>query len=150
MAPSGAQALRLAGVLRAINLMAPPLMAALASRWIADGTLEGITSAIRDENRERQKIASAVLGEASFAADPSGHHLWLWMPQHWRAVDFTEHADRSGVAIVPSSAFSIAAVPPQAVRVSLGVAPDRGSLEDALTLLRDLISQPSVTTRAVV
>jgi DNA-binding transcriptional MocR family regulator len=72
------------------------------------------------------------------------------MPQHWKAVDFAEHADRSGIAIVPSSIFSVAAMPAEAVRVSLGVAPDRAALEDALTLLANLISQPSLSTRAVV
>lgn len=150
VAPGNAQALRLAGVMRATNLMAPPLMAALASRWIADGSLEAITAAIREENTERQKLAAQVLREAKFAADPHGHHLWLWLPQHWRAADFAGHADRSGVAIVPSSAFSIATFPPEAVRVSLGVAPDRAALEDALTLLAGLISQPSLAARAVV
>jgi DNA-binding transcriptional MocR family regulator len=85
-----------------------------------------------------------------FAADPHGHHLWLWMPSHWRAAEFAEHADRSGISIVPSSIFSVAAMPVEAVRVSLGVAPDRAALEDALTLLANLISQPSLATRAVV
>lgn len=150
VAPGNAQALRLAGVLRATTLMAPPLMAALASRWIADGLLDGITTAIREENAERQKLAAVILGGAKFAADPHGHHLWLWMPQHWKAVDFAEHADRSGIAIVPSAIFSVAAMPAEAVRVSLGVAPDRAALEDALTLLANLLSQPSLATRAVV
>jgi DNA-binding transcriptional MocR family regulator len=150
VAPGNTQALRLAGVLRATTLMAPPLMAALASRWIADGVLEAITAAIRDENAERQKLAASCLAGTKFAADPHGHHLWLWMPSHWRAADFAEHADRSGIAIVPSSTFAITSTPVEAVRVSLGVAPDRAALEDALTLLANLISQPSLTTRAVV
>ncbi|MDB5524569.1 MAG: putative HTH-type transcriptional regulator [Rhizobium sp.] len=150
VAPDNTQARRLAGILRATNLMAPPLNAALASRWIADGTLASIAKAIREENAERQKLAAAVLEGTSFAADPFGHHLWLWLPSHWRAADFAQHADRSGVAIVPSSAFSIAAQPPEAVRISLGVAPDRPALEDALTLLASLIDQPSLATRAVV
>lgn len=150
VAPGVTRALRLAGVLRATNLMAPPLMATLASRWIADGTLDDITAAIRAENVERQKLASSVLGDATFAADPHGHHLWLRLPPHWRATDFAEHADRSGIAIVPSTAFSTAAASPEAVRVSLGVAPDRAALEDALTLLAALLQQPSLTTKAVV
>ncbi len=150
VAPGNTQALRLAGVLRATTLMAPPLMAALASRWIADGVLDEITAAISDENVERQKLAAAILGDASFAADPHGHHLWLRMPPHWRATDFAEHADRSGLAIVPSITFSVALLPADAVRVSLGVSPDRAALEDALTLLAGLISQPSLATRAVV
>jgi len=150
VAPGNTQALRLAGVLRATTLMAPPLMAALASRWIADGVLDAITRALRDESAERQKLAARILGELNFAADPHGHHLWLPMPPQWSAADFAERAGRSGVAIVPSSVFSVAATPAEAVRVSLGVAPDRAALEDALTLLADLISEPSLTTRAVV
>jgi DNA-binding transcriptional MocR family regulator len=150
IAPGNTQALRLAGVLRATTLMAPPLMAALASRWIADGVLEAITAAIRDENAERQKLAASLLADTKFAADPHGHHLWLAMPPHWRAADFAEHADRSGIAIVPSSTFSVAAISVEAVRVSLGVAPDRAALKDALTLLANLISQPSLAARVVV
>ncbi|MDL2402459.1 PLP-dependent aminotransferase family protein [Rhizobium mayense] len=150
VAPSASQALRLAGVLRATILMAPPLMSALASRWIGDGTLEGITDAIRAENVERQKLASSIFGDTAFAADPHGHHLWLHLPDHWRAADFAEHADRAGVSIVPSSIFATTAYPREAVRISLGVAPDRGALEDALTLLSSLLAQPSLTSRAVV
>lgn len=150
VAPSSSKALRLAGVLRAIILMAPPLMSALASRWIAEGTLDEIAKAIRAENVERQKLAASILGEMGFAADPHGHHLWLRLPDHWRAAEFAEHADRAGVSIVPSSAFAVAAHPIEAVRISLGVAPDRGALEDGLTQLASLISQPSLTSRAVV
>ncbi|NLS06137.1 PLP-dependent aminotransferase family protein [Rhizobium sp. P32RR-XVIII] len=150
VAPNASQALRLAGVLRATILMAPPLMSALASRWISDGTLEGIANAIRAENVERQKLASSILRDIPFAADPHGHHLWLRLPDHWRAADFAEHADRAGVSIVASSAFATSAHPIEAVRISLGVAPDRGALEDALTLLSGLIAQPSLASRAVV
>ncbi|MET3528686.1 aminotransferase-like domain-containing protein [Phenylobacterium koreense] len=150
VAPTSAKALLLAGVLRATILMAPPLMSALASRWIADGALDDIAKAIRAENAERQKLATSILGGFGFAADPHGHHLWMRLPGHWRAVDFAEHADRAGVSIVPSSAFATVAHPVEAVRISLGVAPDRGDLEDALTQLASLITQPSLGARAVV
>jgi DNA-binding transcriptional MocR family regulator len=150
VAPSASKALQLAGVLRATILMAPPLMSALASRWITEGALDQITKAIRDENAGRQKLAAAILGARGFAADPHGHHLWLRLPDHWRAADFAQHADRAGVSIVPSSAFAVIAHPVEAVRISLGVAPDRGDLEDGLTQLANLISQPSLGTKAVV
>ncbi len=150
VAPNAGQALRLAGVLRATILMAPPLMSALASRWIGDGTLESITDAIRAENVERQKLAAAIFSDTTFAADSYGHHLWLSLPSHWRAADFAEHADRVGVSIVPSSTFATTSYPREAVRISLGVAPDRGALEDALTLLSSLLAQPSLASRAVV
>lgn len=150
VAPNASKALRLASVLRATILMAPPLMSALASRWIVEGALDEIAKAISVENVERQKLAATILGEASIAADPHGHHLWLRLPDHWRAADFAEHADRAGVSIVPSSAFATTAHPIEAVRISVGVAPDRGALEDGLTQLASLLSQPSLGTRAVV
>ncbi|MEO9336680.1 PLP-dependent aminotransferase family protein [Mesorhizobium sp. SB112] len=150
VAPSGTKALRLAGVLRATILMAPPLMSALVSRWIVEGALDEITRSIREENAERQKLAASILGDLGYAADPWGHHLWLRLPEHWRAADFAEHADRAGVSIVPASAFATVAHPIEAVRISLGVAPDREDLEDGLTQLAGLITQPSLSTRAVV
>ncbi|MDK1376795.1 MULTISPECIES: PLP-dependent aminotransferase family protein [unclassified Sinorhizobium] len=150
VAPSAAKALRFAAVLRASILMAPPLMTALVSRWISEGTLEEITRLIRAENAERQKLASTILEGSNFAGDPNGHHLWLHLPDHWRASDFAAHADRVGISIVPSSAFAIVAHPVEAVRISLGVAPDRGDLEDGLILLASLISQPPLGTKAVV
>ncbi len=150
VAPSSTKALLLAGVLRATILMAPPLMSALVTRWIADGVLDEIAKSIRLENAERQKLAASILRGVDFAADPHGHHLWMRLPGHWRASDFAEHADRVGVSIVPSTAFATVAHPIEAVRISLGVAPDRGDLEDGLTQLASLISQPSLGARAVV
>ncbi|HWL06670.1 MAG TPA: PLP-dependent aminotransferase family protein [Xanthobacteraceae bacterium] len=134
VAPSATMALRLAGVLRATVLRAPPLMSALVSRWIAEGALDELTSAIRNENAERQKLATSILGDAAFAADPYDHHLWLRLPEHWRTADFAEHTDRAGVSIMPASAFATVAHPVEAVRISLDVTPDRGDLEDETDL----------------
>ncbi|CAI9404568.1 Histidinol-phosphate aminotransferase [Pleomorphomonas sp. T1.2MG-36] len=150
LAPGAASALRLAGVLRATSLMAPPLMSALVSRWIVEGALDELAGAISAENAARQALAATILGAAVYAADPHGHHLWLRLPAHWRAADFAEHADRAGVSIVPASAFATLAQPVEAVRISLGVAPDRGDLEDGLIQLSSLMSQPAFATRAVV
>lgn len=149
-APNVNMAMRLAGTLRATVLMAPPLGAALASRWIGDGTLEGIASAVRAENVERQTLAASMLGDVAFAADPHGYHLWVRLPDHWRASDFAEQADRTGVAIAPSSAFAIAPHPPETLRLSLGAAADRDALQQGLELVADLMAQPSLAIRAVV
>lgn len=74
----------------------------------------------------------------------------MYLPEYWRASAFAEHADRAGVSIVPASAFAVGASSPEAVRISVGVAPDRGALEDGLIQLANLISQPSRSARAVV
>ena len=150
VAPSQAQMLHLAGVLRATILMASPLMAALASRWILDGELDEITRAIREENMARQQLAASILKAASFAADPCGHHLWLRLPPSVSASDFAEQANRSGIAVVPSAAFAVGPSSTEAVRVSLGAAVNRAALEDALSLLVSMCSHPFLAARAVV
>lgn len=131
---------QLSAEMRSTSLMASPLTSALAARWIADGTLDGIVEAIRHENSERQAIARRVLGDAA-VAHPEGHHLWLALPDHWHRDAFVGHALHLGLAVVPSDAFATAARPPEAVRVSLGVVPDREQLERALARLARLIER---------
>lgn len=150
VAPDAARAARLAAVIRAVNLMVPPINAALASRWIATGILDDIAIAIRDENIARQKIAKAALGDAQIAADKCGSHLWMRMPPHWRATDFVQHAGRSGISVVPASVFAIGTAETEALRLSLGVAPDRDALVGALKQLAYLLSQPSGAAKAIV
>lgn len=150
VAPGAAQAMRLAGVLRAVSLMVPPINAAVVSRWILTGIVDDLTVAIRDENVARQKIAKTIFAGANISADRCGHHIWLRMPSHWRAADFVDHAGRSGISVVPGSIFATGPDVPEALRLSLGVAPDRDELVDALKQLASLLSQPSVAVRAIV
>lgn len=140
-APSAAAASRLQSVLRATNLMPAPVNAAVCSNWIGNGTLDRVTLAIRRENNARHQLARKAFGHERFAADPDGHHIWLHLPALWRADDFADHAARSGISVVPDSAFAISETNVQAVRLSLGVAPSRAVLTDALSTLSALISQ---------
>lgn len=147
--PTPMDAQRLAGVLRATSLMAPPLFAALASRWIADGSLIQIAEAIRIENQGRHAMAAEILSPWPFFADPVAPHLWLPLPGGRRAAEFADHARRFGLAILPSSAFAPDPMPQQAIRVSLGVASGRAPLRDALSLLADLLAQPPLSRTVV-
>ena len=149
-APGTAAAAGMSKNLRATVLMASPLMAAVASRWIGDGMILDIVAAIRGESRARQKIAATVLLDLEFEADPCGHHLWLPLPVHWRAVEFAYYAERSGLSIVPGSAFATVSPAPNTVRLSLGAAASRATLISALSRLRDILAQPPVSARALV
>ena len=152
VAPDAKGAARLAERQRASLLMPPPLMTALASRWIEDGMLTALAEGIRQENRARQALAAGILGPAArIHADPCGHHLWLQLPDPWRADGFADQAGRAGVAIVPASAFTLDGAAEEAVRVSLGVATDLGVLEDGLLRLATLLAHPPETrSRAIV
>lgn len=150
VAPTPPDALRLAAVLRATVMMAPPMLAALARSWMVDGSLQALTDAIRDENRARQALAARIFAGLDHEAAPEGQHIWMRLPDHWRAGDLAEYADRAGISIVPASAFGTAPPRHEAVRISLGVAPDRELLEEGLNLLASLIALPSMGARAVV
>src|SRR5262245_50564203 len=68
---------RLAASLRATTWAAPPLMAALVSAWIRDGTADALVADRRREAEGRQARARALLSGARFDAHPSGYYLWL-------------------------------------------------------------------------
>ncbi len=148
--PSKQATAQLAAVLRATNLMAPPLMCALVTRWIYDGTLDDIANAIRLENNQRQQLAAELLADYQFAADPDGQHLWLTLPAHWQADDYAKAAYSRGVTIVPASQFAITQTPIDAVRVSLGITTDSDALRQAMTILASLLSQTEQPQRVVV
>jgi DNA-binding transcriptional MocR family regulator len=142
VAPDIDRALRLAAAIRATTTMASPLMAAVAARWVVDGSALKIVQAIRAESAARQTIAVKILAPWTKAAHPQGHHVWLQLPAGWPAAVFAEQARRWGLAAVPASAF---AVEPrfagEAVRLALGASRDQADLTEALRLAATALHQ---------
>lgn len=147
--PGLPETLRLAVEIRAMSLMTPPLMAALASKWILDGTLDAIRAAIREESAARQSVARRALQGLEFQAHPEGHHLWLTLPERWRRVDLNTYTRQSGLALVPSEAFTVGSAP-EAIRISLGAAQNQTMLERGLNLLATVLSQSPSTLSSIV
>lgn len=150
IAPNNSKALGLANVLRAISVMASPLMAALVSRWIYDGRINRFSEAIREENRLRQQIASQLLAGMDFYSHQEGHHIWLQLPSSWQANAFAEQATVLGVSVVACNSFGFSDNQRQAVRLSLGLSPDHSSLTQALSILRGLLLQPASTSHHII
>lgn len=140
--PDAAALARLGDVLRATQLMPPPLMAAVAARWISDGSLARITVALREEAIVRQAIAAKLLAGTDLRTHPAGHHAWLTLTEGWTADRFAAAAAASGVAVVPASAFAVGNTGPNAVRLSLGAAADRVALVSGLKRIASLLAAP--------
>ena len=150
LAPNRDLAARLTGAVRATVMMTAPLMAAIATRWIREGTAAAILAAIRQESAARQGIAETLLPKGSFAAHPQGHHLWLAVPAAWSRAELVEYARDSGLAAVPSDAFAIDPGAPGGVRIALGAAPNRERLGEGLTRLAAALGQvPTSLSRVV-
>jgi DNA-binding transcriptional MocR family regulator len=132
---------RLAAAVFASAVMAPPVTAELAARWIADGTARRIVDWKREELTARQQIARRLLGwRASRAASP---HVWLAMPPQTTAEDFVEQARLRGVLVSASPAFGVGpARPDHAVRICLGPPASRDALEHALRILAGVLKDP--------
>jgi len=134
-APSEGKAQQLAAVLQAMTMMTSPLFAALASRWIYSGFVQDFAMSIREENVARQKLASTVLAGQNYSAHPEAPHIWLSLPSPWRAIDFVNQVERSGVIILASSSFAATSPVSEAVRISLSAAPDQTTLTNALGVI---------------
>ena len=80
---------RQASIVGASAWMAPPLTAELATSWIKDGTAERILDSRRAEAVARLALARNKLPGQCISATPGCHHLWLTLPELWRAADFT-------------------------------------------------------------
>jgi DNA-binding transcriptional MocR family regulator len=155
VAPDQRRATRAQAALRATVQMAPPLSAACATRWIQDGTAQEIIAAVRQEARMRQDLARRLLPADAMAAHPEGHHVWLRLPPAWNATSFTDRIRRSGLAVVPGSAFAVAStasVQPadNALRVSLGAAQDLDTLNGALNRIAAAMGEDTDTPPEIV
>lgn len=120
------------------NWMVTPLMAELASRWIADGTAEDLLKWQMEALGERNKRGAAILGNVPFNSSPNGMHFWLPMPGGWTEDGFVAHARLNSVALAPGASFKLSDnVHKPGVRICLG-AETTEALERGLTVISRL------------
>jgi DNA-binding transcriptional MocR family regulator len=132
----------IAAAVRATVYSAPPLMARIVARWVADGTAQRLAAEKRTETRARNRRACEILAGAGVAANPAAAHLWLTLPEPWRADDFAAAARRSGVGIVPAAAFAVTRQLPNAVRICLGAQTTAERVERGIARLAALLVTP--------
>mgnify|MGYP003365206927 CR=1 FL=1 len=136
--PSMEAGYRMTSAIRALSLASSGLMTSLATRWIQNGSAGAILSAIQTELRERQAIALGILG-GGHGMHPDGPHVWLKLPEWWESAEFVSHARKQGLGLVPGSVFAVEHEPPRRVRIALGSASSRESLEPSLRRVADLL-----------
>jgi DNA-binding transcriptional MocR family regulator len=126
-------------------------MAEIASAWIRDGTADAILADRRREAAARQELARRVLGGADFRGHRFGYHLWLQLPDPWRSETFTAEVRRRGASVTPAEAFAVGrGSVPHAVRLCLGAARDRATLERGLRLVAETLAASTDADLAVV
>ncbi|PVM92676.1 PLP-dependent aminotransferase family protein [Caulobacter radicis] len=122
--PDAAAAGRLAAAGHALCQMPAPLMAAVATTWIRDGTAEAILAGVRAEAAARRMLAAQILPEAT---GPEGClHVWL---------DRAARGSAEGLTLAPASLFAAPGVAAEGARLSLGAPGKQAVLASALRRL---------------
>jgi DNA-binding transcriptional MocR family regulator len=147
--PDMRNAARATGAIRATTTMASPLAAAIATRWIEDGTADAVLAAIRAETHARQVIAAAILPPNAIRTDADAFHLWLTMEAPWTRGALASQLRAAGIGIVTSDAFAVTE-PREAVRLGLGAAATRVSLTEGLRIIADLLEQSPAMSSIIV
>ncbi len=150
VAPSARAALPLAASLRAATVMASPLTAALATRWIRDGTADAVLDFVRRESVARQRLAAAALPAALVEADPHGFHIWMRLPEPWSRSAFASQARSTGIGVVASDPFVAAGAPPEAVRICLGGLASRDDVAHALDVIAHALDETPAMSSAFI
>ena len=141
VAPNSHAARDLAHQLKLVSVMPSPLMMALATRWITDGTADRIRRFIRDETQARQAIAAQVLDPAMYHSAPHAFNVWMRLPEGISRADVIGQMAGTGVGIMPADAFTVTGEPSESLRVCLGGQITRTELRDALGLLAYVTSR---------
>lgn len=133
---------RLGAAVRASCWMVSPVMVALVCEWIRDGSARQLLLAQREEISARLEIALDRLQGFRVSSHPGGLHLWLHLPEPWRADEFVVAAREQGVLVQGAASFSVGrAAVPHAVRISVSAASTRAQLAQGLELLLPLLHE---------
>lgn len=142
---------RLGAAVRASCWMATPLAAEVAARWIADGSADAILRDHRESSERRRRLATDKLQGFSFIAPPGSLHVWLELPEPWRAAEFVAAAQQKGVSVAPAETFAVGRGSiPHAVRICLGTPRDEGSLVTALDTLVGILDDADASLAMIV
>ena len=131
----------LAAALMTTAVMASPFTAEVAATIIEDGTVDRIVQRRRREIAQRQKLTRDILGaHVARHSRPESLHVWLGLPEPWRAEEFVVEARARGVLVASPEIFAVGHSPtPHAVRLSIGVVDDINVLERSLHILAELL-----------
>jgi DNA-binding transcriptional MocR family regulator len=135
---------KVASSIRADCWMVAPLMPEIATRWLESGDAEHLITLQRQQIAERLALARRALSEVPMRWAESFPHVWLPLPEPWRAGPFAAQLRRAGVLVRTMDHFAVGRSPvPDAVRISLNATPSLEQLRQGLqTVLATLKQVP--------
>lgn len=124
--------------LRAATWGVPGVVTALATGWIADGTVGRLEAARREDAAARQDIARAAFAGMAVTAHRTSYIVWLGLEPHQRPDHVAAVLAQEGILVSTADAFATGPHRPPALRLALGT-PPLGELGPVLRRLRSAI-----------
>ncbi|MET7279455.1 PLP-dependent aminotransferase family protein [Kribbella sp. NPDC005582] len=110
-------------VIMATTWQTPGVTAAIACRWLEDGTVDRLEVQKRADARERQGITLAALGSLRSIGHPSSYVRWLPLPTDTRPDRIVAALADRRIAVSTAAPFATTAAVPQALRLAIGSVP---------------------------
>ncbi|NMF89491.1 PLP-dependent aminotransferase family protein [Aromatoleum petrolei] len=135
-------ALRVESILRVNSWMATPLLAEVATRWIADGTAEHLVQVQRECLALRHKMVEEHLGEFAISNHPCSLSTWVGIPGHWQLDSLVQQLRHRLVAVTSPDPFLVLGAPrPNAIRLCLGAEGSDVRINGALGTIASVFRQ---------
>ena len=134
---------KVAASIRADCWMVAPLMPEIATRWIETGETEHLIALQRQHIAERLAIARRSLGGFGLRWAADYPHIWLPLPEPWRAGQYAATLRQAGVLVRTMDHFAVGRSPaPHAVRISLNAVASLEQLHSGLQTVVAVLKHP--------
>jgi DNA-binding transcriptional MocR family regulator len=114
----------------------------VARRLIEDGTASKLAEQQQRLAAERQALALHELGTSALSQKADGFHIWMKLPDGWRADIFVAECRREGVAVSEARSFAMRAEDsPEAIRICISHEASQARLQDGLSLVASVLNR---------
>lgn len=128
---------------RTTNWMVAPLVAEVASYWLANGIGSEILQSVRAETLRRRALAASIVPRMQISSGAFNYHLWIDLPEAWPLNAFVKASLDAGVVIGPGDSFAVCNQQgDRKFRIGLGVPPDQDALVRGLKTIASLLDAP--------
>ena len=139
---------------QSVNLsvwMTPPLTLEVAHRIIEDGTAIQLASQQRRVAIHRQRLVQDILGMDAIPSTADGFHVWLPLPEGWRADVFSSECAHLGVRVSEARSFAMnASDAPEAIRLCVSHEANEERIQRGLEIVAAVLQQkPSVSSMVI-
>ena len=115
-----------------------PMTVEIAHRWIADDGFESSQLNIKEQLDKRLQAAAEILADFNCNILAGSFHIWLHLPEPWRASDFVARMSEKGVSVLSSEPFAVGRFEaPQAIRICISGPVTLEAVVKGLEIIRD-------------